>query len=320
MSVNGKIVHHGFQPSDYLTSVLDRMSQRFIRTSASGGGPFALEVATFSPHSPYVAAPADLDKYPKLRMPRTPAFDTHPTDAPRWLADRAPLTQKQIARGEQIFRKRVRCVQSVDRLLSHLETTLQAVHQLDNTVILFSSDNGFHIGEYGLTAGKLTAFDTDVNVPLVVAGPGIAGGSVSTVPVENIDLAPTFDDLAGTSIPTDVDGHSALALLHGDSVAWRTLAGVEHYAIKQKPGDPDYQPPSAGRLPSYKALRSTTFTYVEYARGQREYYDRTNDPYELDNIYRSVPRRTLNNLHRELADLSGCSGYQQCWNAAAPSR
>jgi arylsulfatase A-like enzyme len=320
MSVNGKIVHHGFQPSDYLTSVLDRMSQRFIRTSTAGGSPFALEVATFSPHSPYVAAPADLDKYPKLRMPRTPAFDTHPTDAPRWLADRAPLTQKQIARGEQIFRKRVRCVQSVDRLLSHLETTLQAVHQLGNTVIVFSSDNGFHIGEYGLTAGKLTAFDTDVNVPLVVSGPGIAHGSVSTAAVENIDLAPTFDDLAGASIPAGVDGHSALALLRGKSVPWRTLAAVEHYAIKQKPGDPDYQPPSAGRLPSYKAMRSTTFTYVEYARGQHEYYDRASDPYEIDNLYRAVSRKTINELHRELAALTQCHGYQQCWLAGSPAK
>ena len=320
MSVNGKIVHHGYKPSDYMTSVLDRMSQRFIRSSASGGTPFALEVATFSPHSPYVAAPADLDKFANLQMPRTPAFDTHPANAPRWLADRPLLTPTQIARGAQIFRKRVRCVQSVDRLLSHLQTTLQDVHQLDNTVLVFSSDNGFHISEYGLTAGKLTAFDTDVNVPLVAAGPGIAADSTTSAPVENIDLAPTFDSLAGAQIPSAVDGHSTVPLLHGQSVSWRTLAGVEHFAIRQKPGDPDYQPPSAGRLPSYTALRSPTFTYVEYARGQREYYDRGSDPYELDNIYRTVPRRTINGLHQQLAALTGCSGYQQCWLAAAPSR
>jgi arylsulfatase A-like enzyme len=320
MSVNGKLVHHGYQPSDYLTSVLDRMSQRFIRSSVSGGTPFALEVATFSPHSPYVAAPSDVNKYPNLQMPHTPAFDTHPANAPRWLADRPALTTEQIRHGQRIFRKRVRCVQSVDRLLSHLQTTLQNEHQLANTVFVFSSDNGFHISDYGLTAGKLTAFETDVNVPLVVAGPGIPAGSTSSVPVENIDLAPTFDDLAGTPIPASVDGHSTAALLHGRSVPWRTLAAVEHYAIKQKPGDPDYQPPSAGRLPSYDALRSTTFTYVEYARGQHEYYDRTSDPYELNNIYRDVPRRTINELHRELAALTQCSGYQQCWTAAAPSR
>lgn len=320
MSVNGKIVHHGYQPSDYLTSVLDRMSQQFIRSSATGGTPFALEVATFSPHSPYVAAPADLGKFQTLRQPRTPAFNTHPADAPRWLAKRPLLGPKKIAWGQRAFRKRVRCVQSLDRLLAHLQTTLRDVNQLANTIFVFSSDNGYHISEYGLTAGKLTAFDTDVRVPLVVAGPRIAAGSVTSVPVENVDLAPTFDQLAGAKIPSSVDGHSTVPLLHGQSVPWRTVAAVEHYAVKQKPGDPDRQPPSAGSLPSYRALRSTTFTYVEYARGQREYYNRSKDPYEVDNIYRTLPHRTITALHRELAAVTGCSGYSQCWLAAEPSK
>jgi arylsulfatase A-like enzyme len=320
MSVNGKIVHHGYRPRDYLTSVLDRMSQRFIRSAAAGGTPFALEVATFSPHKPYVAAPADQDKFQTLRQPRTPAFNTHPANAPRWLAARPLLSAKQIARGQQIFRARVRCVQSVDRLLAHLQTTLQDVKQLANTIFVFSSDNGFHISEYGLTAGKLTAFDTDVNVPLVVAGPGVAPGSVSSVPVENIDLAPTFEELAGAKIPSTVDGQSAVALLHGQSVPWRSVAAVEHVAVKQRAGDPDRQPKSAGNLPTYRALRSTTFTYVEYATGQREYYDRLADPYQIRNIYRSVPHRTITDLHRQLAELTGCSGDTQCWLAAAPTK
>lgn len=319
MSVNGTIVHHGYHPRDYLTSVLDRMGQRFIRSSAAGGSPFALEVATFSPHAPYVAAPADLDKFPTLRQPRPASFNTHPANAPRWLAARPLLTAQQIAHGQQVFRKRVRCVLSLDRLLADLQATLRDVHQLANTIFVFSSDNGFHISQYGLTAGKMTAFDTDVKVPLVVAGPGIPAGSVSSVPVENIDLAPTFERLAGATIPSTVDGHSTVPLLHGQSVPWRTVAAVEHTADKPKPGDPDRQPISAGALPSYRALRSTTFTYVEYARGQREYYNRTNDPYELHNVYRTVPRRTITTLHRELAALTGCSGYNQCWQAAAPT-
>jgi len=319
MSVNGKIVHHGYQPRDYLTSVLDRMSQRFIGSAAAGGTPFALEVATFSPHSPYVAAPADRDSFQALRQPRTPAFNTHPANAPRWLAARPLLTATQIARGQKIFRARLRCVQSVDRLLAHLQTTLQNANQLAKTIFLFSSDNGYHISEYGLTAGKLTAFDTDVHVPLIVAGPDVAPGSVTSVPVENIDLAPTFDQLAGATIPSAVDGHSTVALLHGQSVPWRTLAAVEHLAVRQKNGDPDRQPSSAGRLPSYRALRSATFTYVEYARGQREYYKRSNDPYEINNVYRTVPRRTITALHLQLAALTGCSGYTQCWLAATPT-
>jgi N-acetylglucosamine-6-sulfatase len=320
MSVNGQIVHHGDQPSDYLTSVLDGMGQRFIRTSAAGGTPFALEVATFSPHAPYVAAPSDLGKFTSLRMPRTPAFNIHPANAPPWLADRPLLTPTQISHGAQVFRKRVRCVQSVDRLLGHLQATLRAVHQLANTVFVFSSDNGLHISDYGLTAGKTTAFDTDVRVPLVVAGPGIARASTNTDLVENIDLAPTFARLARAHFNNAlVDGHSFEPLLHGRDVPWRTLAPVEHFRVPEGPGDPDHQPGSAGRVPSYNALRSTTFTYVEYTDGARVYYDRSSDPYQLDNIYATLPHRTITTVHRELASLTACRGYTRCWLAAAPA-
>jgi N-acetylglucosamine-6-sulfatase len=319
LSLNGKIVHHGFSPGDYLTTVLDRMGRHFIRTSAAGATPFALEIATFTPHAPYVPAPSDVGTFASLKVPRTPAFNRHPANAPRWLAARARLTAKQIAAGDRAFRKRVECVQSVDRMIGDLETTLGNTGQLANTVFLFSSDNGFHISDFGLTAGKLTAFDTDVKVPLVAAGPGIAAGTVDARPVENIDLAPTFDELAGAPIPAQIDGHSLVALLRGQTVPWRTLAEIEHVAIKTKPGDPDRQQRTAGLLPSYRALRSATYTYVEYRRGGREYYDRTSDPYEIDNIYNALSHRTINTLHAEVAALNRCSGYTQCWSAAAPA-
>jgi arylsulfatase A-like enzyme len=319
LSLNGKIVHHGFSPGDYLTTVLDRMGRHFIRTSAAAATPFALEIATFTPHSPYVPAPTDVGRFASLRVPRTPAFNRHPANAPRWLAARPQLTAKQIAAGDRAFRKRVECVQSVDRMIGDLETTLGSTGQLANTVFLFSSDNGFHISDFGLTGGKLTAFDTDVKVPLVAAGPGIAAGMVDARPVENIDLAPTFDELAGAPIPTQIDGHSLVELLHGQNVPWRTLAEIEHVTIKTKPGDPDRQPGTAGRLPTYRAVRSATYTYVEYRRGGREYYDRTSDPYEIDNIYNRLSHRTINTLHTEVAALNRCSGYTQCWSAAAPS-
>jgi N-acetylglucosamine-6-sulfatase len=319
LSLNGKIVHHGSSPGDYLTTVLDQMGRRFIRTSAAAATPFALEIATFSPHAPYVAAPSDVGTFASLKVPRTPAFNRHPANAPTWLAVRRRLTAAQIAGGDAVFRKRVECVQSVDRMIGDLETTLGNTGQLANTVFLFSSDNGFHISDYGLTAGKLTAFDTDVNVPLVVAGPGIASGSVDARPVENVDLAPTFDELAGAPIPAQVDGHSLVALLHGQKVPWRTLAEIEHVSIKTKPGDPDRQSRTAGRLPTYRAVRSATYTYVEYRRGGREYYDRTSDPYEIANTYTALSHRTINTLHAQVAALNRCSGYTQCWSAAAPT-
>jgi len=117
--------------------------------------------------------------------------------------------------------------QAVDRMIASLQDTLTKAGVAANTDIVFSSDNGYHMGEYRLTPGKMTAFDTDVNVPLVAAGPGIRAGSVISDPAQNIDLAPTFEALTGAATPATVDGRSLIPLLSGQSDAgWRTASLV----------------------------------------------------------------------------------------------
>ena len=106
----------------------------------------------------------------------------------------------------------------MDDLIGRLESTLRARGLLDNTYIVFSSDNGFHLGEHRLLQGKMTAFDTDIRVPLVVAGPGVPKGRTSSRLVENIDLHPTFVRLAGGTPEAGVDGRSLVPLLHGTRV------------------------------------------------------------------------------------------------------
>jgi arylsulfatase A-like enzyme len=106
------------------------------------------------------------------------------------------------------------------------------------------------MGEHRLNPGKQTAFDTDVRVPLVLAGPGIRAGATVTQPAENIDLRPTFGDLAGVGTPADVDGHSLRPLLAGAApAAWRSAALVEHHGPDTRRGDPDYRRRSAATRP-----------------------------------------------------------------------
>ena len=78
----------------------------------------------------------------------------------------------------------------------------------ENTYIVFSSDNGYHMGEYRLLPGKQTAFDTDIHVPLIVSGPGVPAGRTVSQLASNIDLAPTFETLAGLKVRNSIDGHS----------------------------------------------------------------------------------------------------------------
>jgi N-acetylglucosamine-6-sulfatase len=92
---------------------------------------------------------------------------------------------------------------------------------------------------------------------------------------------------------------------------------IEHRGHATKAGDPDFQPVNAGDPPSYSALRTNHYLYVEYSTGQHEYYNLKTDPYELDNRYRQLPRRTQQSLRRALARMTHCHGSTDCWTSEA---
>jgi N-acetylglucosamine-6-sulfatase len=321
LNENHQVRHYGKAPDDYLTDVLGRKASAFVTASAAAHAPFLLEVATFAPHAPYTPAPRDADAFPGLTAPRGPAFDTLPTDAPPWLAGRAPLTAAETRAIDVAYRRRAQAVRSVDRMLGDLRATLTKAGVAGRTLVVFSSDNGYHLGEYRLNPGKMTAFDTDVAVPLVVAGPGVGAGRTVTSPVENVDLRPTFEDLAGVPTPPEVDGRSLRPLLGRPSlVAWRTASLVEHHGPDHDPTDPDLPARNSGNPPSYEAIRTAAYTYVEYADGSREYEDRRQDPHQLHNTYSRLPAARVAQLHATLAALSSCHGADACWAASAPAR
>jgi arylsulfatase A-like enzyme len=208
-------------------------------------------------------------------------------------------------------------VQAVDRMVASLQATLGKAGVAKDTVVVFSSDNGYHMGEYRLTPGKMTAFDTDVNVPLIAAGPNVRAGATVTDPAENIDLRPTFETLAGAKTPAGVDGHSLVPLLEsGEADGWRTGALVEHHGPDTDQTDPDLPAPGSGNPTTYEALRTTSYTYVEYSDGSREYYDRTKDRPELHNLAGQLPSSRIAGLHTALLALSSCHGQAACWTAA----
>jgi arylsulfatase A-like enzyme len=301
---NGQIKHYGH---DYLTDVVGAEANRFITGSVSAGKPFLVEVATFAPHAPYTPDDPDRDKFPGLTAPRTAAYDRLPADAPPWLAGRAALTGAEQTAIDTAFRKRVQAVQSVDRMIGSLRNTLDQAGVADRTVVVFTSDNGYHMGEYRLNPGKQTAFDTDIHVPLVVAGPGVARGATVSQPAENIDLRPTYDALAGAATPANVDGRSLLPLLGGHPPAgWRTAALIEHHGPDNDPADPDHPAPNSGNPSSYEAIRTAAYTYVEYADGTEEYYDHRADPDQLHNTAKQLPPEQLTAAHRTLLGLESC--------------
>jgi N-acetylglucosamine-6-sulfatase len=319
LNQNGVLVHYGKAPEDYLTDVLSGIAVSFIRRTA--GTPFFVEVATFAPHEPYVPAPRDSKVFPGLMAPRSPALDAPPdVNAAPWLVSLPPLSESDLASIDRHFRSRAQSVLAVDKMIGDLQAAVAAAGQKPNTYFVFSSDNGLHMGEHRLMPGKMTAFDTDIRVPLIVIGPEVAGKRVVDEVVENIDLCPTFAELAGVAVPATADGRSLVPLLRGEEVpGWRTLALIEHHGPLAQAGeeeDPDLPGARSGNPPTYTAIRSPSSVYVEYGDGTREYHDHVTDPYELQNTFVSLAPDKKASLHTALVALQGCHGTESCWQSA----
>jgi N-acetylglucosamine-6-sulfatase len=288
-----------------------------------------LEVATFAPHYPYTPAPRNAHDFPGLGAPRYPSFDAQNTNPPDWLGTRKPLTSAQIALIDQQFRMRAQASEAVDRLIANVEAELAARGIARNTYIVFSSDNGYHMGEHRLLPGKQTAFDSDIHVPLIVVGPGVPQGQLVAKVTQNIDLYPTFLGMAGLPPPGVIDGQSLMPLLRpqgGAPVMWPTDALIEHHGPTDK-HDPDFENGDAGGNPApYNAIRISNrrfgnAVYVEYTKsGFDEYYNIDRDPYELHNTYAQLSPATQRQLHAILIGLEGCHSATRCWNAAQPQR
>ena len=229
LNQNGKIVHYANRPDDYMTDVLSAVAVNFIKLQTADT-PFMIEIATFAPHAPYTPAPRDADAFGGLHAPRTAAFNAAPGPAaPKWLAGHPPLSEIDVAMIDNDFRKRAQSVQAVDAMIGALQQAVAAIGAADNTYFVFSSDNGYHMGEHRLMPGKMTAYDTDIHVPLIVTGPGVPAGRTVDEIVQNIDLCPTFTELGFAAAPPSVDGRSLAPLMRGDKVeGWRTVALVEH--------------------------------------------------------------------------------------------
>ena len=314
LNENGVLRRYGHRPSDYLTDVIAHKGVAFIDAAAQRHQPFFLELATFAPHYPYAPAPVDRHEFPRLKAPRPPSFDVLPSHAPQWLAPHRRLTRKRIARIDRVFRRRAQSVQAVDRLIGQIEQALSAEGLSGSTYLIFSSDNGLHSGEYRLMPGKLTAFDTDIRVPLVATGPGVPPHATTALLAENVDLAKTFAAIGGTRLGGD--GHSLLPLLEGKArPGWRNAVLIEHQGPALSVRDPDYQQPASGSPTTYEAMRTDSFLYVEYADGERELYDLRTDPFELHNIVGELTLRQLARLHAELRALERCHGGRACWRA-----
>lgn len=324
MNENRTNVSYGDAPQDYMTDVLSRKAVDFIRRS--GSQPFFLWIASYAPHGPATPAPRHQGRFAGAIAPRTPNFDEPDvSDKPDWVRTAARLTRNEIENVDDLHRKRLESLLAVDELIAAIFDALQAAGRLDDTYVVFMSDNGFHLGQHRQTRGKQAPYEEEVRVPLVVRGPGVPAGRVLEHLVGNVDLAPTFAELTGVTGPDFVDGRSLVPLLGASPpppASWRQAYLIMHG--EQDDDDdslsgvnPLLEPPDDVRssaampargIPPFAGLRTSEYKYVEYDNGERELYDLRVDPYELQNVVGGADRTLVNGLSSWLDALSRCAG------------
>jgi arylsulfatase A-like enzyme len=325
LNENGTEVSYGSADADYMTDVLSAKAADFIRRSVDGhpDQPFFVYIATYSPHSPATPAPRYADTYPDAKAPRTPSFnEADVRDKPTWVQALPLFTTEQIADIDRRYRHRLQSLLGVDDLVQNVIDTLRDTGQLDNTYIFYASDNGFHLGQHRMEAGKMTAFEEDIRVPLLVRGPGVPAGSSTQMLSANVDYAPTFAEIAGAAVPSWVDGRSLLTVMHGQTPSsWRDVLLLEHKRDGPEDGaqaqgtlePPDMLGRSRGEVGTgatpFSGLRTADgFTYIEYEDGEHELYNNLTDPDQLANSYDSASADQKAKLDGWLGSLRRASG------------
>jgi N-acetylglucosamine-6-sulfatase len=267
LNINGKLKSFGKRRKDYSTDVLTRRADSFIHNT---NGPLFLYWAPSAPHKPAVPAHRYAHALSHLPKWRPKSYNERGiSDKPKWAQfDRLSKRERQAIDETRL--DQYRTLLSVDDSVGNIVNALKDTGRLDNTLIIFTSDNGFLWGEHRLD-GKQTPWEESIRVPFIFRYDPITQNTASTDPnlVLNIDLAPTIADLANVNTPS-VDGQSILDLLSGDT--WRTQFLIEHMEGRYSPA------------PTYCALRTQTEMYSVYKTGDRELYDLTKDPLELHNL------------------------------------
>ena len=202
LNINGHLEHHGFNyTEDYLTDVIGRLALNFLRNQTCQR-PFLMVLAFPAPHAPFTPAPQYADHFSELVAPRIPSFNhvEDPSEAKHWLVRRQPrpLNSTFVNQIDEVFRNRWRTLLSVDDVVDSVMTYLDSENMLENTVAIYTSDHGYHLGTYGLPLDKRMPYDTDIRVPLLIRGPDITNDLNQPANVViTTDLAPTILDIAG---------------------------------------------------------------------------------------------------------------------------
>jgi len=298
-------------PGEHQTDESTRRAVQLIDSASPGDQPFFLSLWYVAPHRgaprdpddprrPGTPSPAlrHRDAYAGVRMPRPPSFnEANMYDKPQVVADRPRINGEFAAGIEENWRQEIETLMGVDEGVEQIVEALRRNGELDNTLLVYMSDNGYMHGEHRALAEKVLPYEESIRVPLVMRGPGIPRGRVDRRLVDNVDVPATILDATDVAPGRVLDGRSLLELLADPGAEWGRDILIEN-------GN------GANGVPAYRGIRTYRFKYVEHrTTGEYELYDLDNDPYELHSMdgfarYAKVQR----DLKAALRTLVSCVG------------
>ncbi len=332
---NGRLTPH---QGVYQTTLLGRLSRDELRTQVRSPRPFFTWVSYVAPHH---GGPAEADDpAPVLRSDGTTQVFQNPArpervwgrfdaqiqqapgyegeadvqDKPFFIRALPPLTPAEQDGVREDARQRAEALSLVDAQVARTIRTLRETGQLDITYVVFTSDNGYFLGEHRMRQGKILPYEPSLRVPLMIRGPGIPAGEVRSDPFTMIDFAPTILAAAGIRAPATVDGESLLGVARSGDRGWNRgiLTETGPRAVSQDAEESDnFLVGESGPSPLRfsQGVRTGDYLYVEHASRERELYDLRSDPREVTNLVdRPGSQRVVRAMAHELDVLRNCRG------------
>lgn len=257
--------------------------------------PFFLAVGYFRPHTPYVSPQNYFDLYPEERMPVVQGVAEDQQDIPSpglgsHKKEHDKLTDDLRRQCRQAY---LASISFMDAQVGRVVDKLESLGLAENTIVVFTSDHGYHMGEHGLWQ-KMSLFEESSRVPLLIVAPGAArAGGVAATPVSQVDLFRTLAELCDVKTPDNVQGQSLVPILRDPSEAGRGWALTQ---VRRGGG-------RNGKQFFGYSLRTPRYRYTEWDEGAqgRELYDHESDPHELTNLAdEPAQAETINTLSTQL--------------------